>query len=344
MLERVDLDVRRGEIVVLEGPNGSGKTTLARIAAGLLEPQAGTVELRGRAGYLSQDPGRYLVRETVLEEVALAVNGDEQRARAALDRVGLGWADGAASARPLERRARAACPRRGRGRRARRARSSTSRRAASTPSGRRRSARGSSSTPRRGRRSSSRRTTASCRRTVGSDFVFQKHKRLVRGRALASRVAASLPAAALGARRLGGARPCPRRDRDAAGRGRRPRRRVRVARGRHRLRARPDARRDAGRPRRRGPRALRADPERPAGDRDRRRLGRRARAAARLRRRRAGRDRVELLPRPGRRTRRGRCSRGAAAACSPACSRELLRRRLAFAAFTLVPRLRVRDA
>ena len=92
VLDGVDLEVRRGEIVVLEGPNGSGKTTLARIAAGLLEPQAGTVEVRGRAGYLSQDPGRYLVKETALEEVALAVNGDEQRARAALDRIGLGWA------------------------------------------------------------------------------------------------------------------------------------------------------------------------------------------------------------------------------------------------------------
>jgi energy-coupling factor transport system ATP-binding protein len=92
VLDSVDLDVRRGEIVALEGPNGSGKTTLARIAAGLLEAQAGTVEAPGRVGYLSQDPGRYLAKETALEEVALAVNGDEQRAREALDRVGLGWA------------------------------------------------------------------------------------------------------------------------------------------------------------------------------------------------------------------------------------------------------------
>ena len=94
VLDGVDLEVRRGEIVALEGPNGSGKTTLARIAAGLVEPQSGTVELQGRAGYLSQDPGRYLVKETALEEVALAVNGDKQRAHAALERVGSGLGGG----------------------------------------------------------------------------------------------------------------------------------------------------------------------------------------------------------------------------------------------------------
>ena len=92
VLDGVDLEVRRGEIVVLEGPNGSGKTTLARIAAGLLAPQAGRVEVSGRAGYLAQDPGRYLVKERAIEEVALAVNRDEQRAGAALERVGLAWA------------------------------------------------------------------------------------------------------------------------------------------------------------------------------------------------------------------------------------------------------------
>jgi energy-coupling factor transport system ATP-binding protein len=92
VLDGVDLDVGRGEIVALEGPNGSGKTTLARIVAGLLEPQAGTVELAGRAGHLAQDPGRYLVAETALGEVGLAVKRDEQRARAALDAAGLAWA------------------------------------------------------------------------------------------------------------------------------------------------------------------------------------------------------------------------------------------------------------
>jgi energy-coupling factor transport system ATP-binding protein len=92
VLEGVDLELRRGEIVALEGPNGSGKTTLARIVSGLLEPHAGTVTAHGRVGYLAQDPGRYVVKETALAEVALAVNGDEQRARAALADADLGWA------------------------------------------------------------------------------------------------------------------------------------------------------------------------------------------------------------------------------------------------------------
>ena len=92
VLGGASLEVRRGEVVALEGPNGSGKTTLAKIAAGLLEPDAGTAWLDGRAGYLSQDPGRYLVRDRVLDEVALGVGGDRGRAVAALERVGLDWA------------------------------------------------------------------------------------------------------------------------------------------------------------------------------------------------------------------------------------------------------------
>ena len=84
-----DLAVRRGEIVVLAGPNGSGKTTVAKLAAGLLAPQTGQVLRSGRAAMLLQDPGRYVVRDRALDEVALGVHGDRRRAEAALARVGL---------------------------------------------------------------------------------------------------------------------------------------------------------------------------------------------------------------------------------------------------------------
>jgi energy-coupling factor transport system ATP-binding protein len=81
------LILRRGEVVALVGPNGAGKTTLAKLATGLLTPGAGRVVRFGRSAYLPQDPGRYLVEETVLDEVALAV--DEKRAWRALDELEL---------------------------------------------------------------------------------------------------------------------------------------------------------------------------------------------------------------------------------------------------------------
>ncbi|MGQ9730562.1 MAG: ATP-binding cassette domain-containing protein [Candidatus Zipacnadales bacterium] len=46
-LEKVDLTVRRGEIVGLLGSDGAGKTTLMRILCGLLPPTAGSVTVAG---------------------------------------------------------------------------------------------------------------------------------------------------------------------------------------------------------------------------------------------------------------------------------------------------------
>lgn len=48
LLERVDLDIRPGEITAVLGPNGAGKSTLLRLLAGELTPDSGALHLNGR--------------------------------------------------------------------------------------------------------------------------------------------------------------------------------------------------------------------------------------------------------------------------------------------------------
>ena len=46
-LEEIDLDVRRGEVLLLMGPSGSGKTTLLSIMGCILRPSNGSVQVAG---------------------------------------------------------------------------------------------------------------------------------------------------------------------------------------------------------------------------------------------------------------------------------------------------------
>src|ERR1700748_3080976 len=47
VLQRVNLDVRHGEVIVLLGASGSGKSTLLRQIIGLDRPSSGTVYVKG---------------------------------------------------------------------------------------------------------------------------------------------------------------------------------------------------------------------------------------------------------------------------------------------------------
>jgi sulfonate transport system ATP-binding protein len=56
VLDGIDLDIRRGEFVVLLGPSGTGKTTLLRILAGLELPDEGTVLVPRARTTVYQEP------------------------------------------------------------------------------------------------------------------------------------------------------------------------------------------------------------------------------------------------------------------------------------------------
>ncbi|UKY55401.1 ABC transporter ATP-binding protein [Streptomyces inhibens] len=95
----VDVDIAPGEFVCVVGPSGCGKSTLLRIAAGLLRPSAGELELRASAdrpaAMIFQDYGIYDWK-TVLANVRFGLDIQrvprkeaDERARSWLARMGL---------------------------------------------------------------------------------------------------------------------------------------------------------------------------------------------------------------------------------------------------------------
>lgn len=47
VIDGIDLDIARGECFGIIGPNGTGKSTLLRLIAGIIPPDAGTIEVTG---------------------------------------------------------------------------------------------------------------------------------------------------------------------------------------------------------------------------------------------------------------------------------------------------------
>jgi lipopolysaccharide export system ATP-binding protein len=110
VVDRVDLELRRGEVVGLLGPNGAGKTTTFYMIVGLLAPDGGSVFLDGadvttlpmyrRArlgiGYLSQESsifrgltvGQNIM--AILETLDLKRAEREERLESLLAELGLG--------------------------------------------------------------------------------------------------------------------------------------------------------------------------------------------------------------------------------------------------------------
>ena len=70
VLKGITVAVDRGERLAVVGANGAGKTTLLRIAAGLQEPDSGSVDGEGVVGFAPEDPEIGLFAATVRGEVA----------------------------------------------------------------------------------------------------------------------------------------------------------------------------------------------------------------------------------------------------------------------------------
>ena len=64
---RVDVHVRRGEILGYLGPNGSGKSTTVNTVVGLIDPSAGSLRLDG-VGSGEVSPKRYARRRKSVGE------------------------------------------------------------------------------------------------------------------------------------------------------------------------------------------------------------------------------------------------------------------------------------
>jgi len=88
LLAGVDLEVARGETVLVEGPNGAGKTSLLRVCSGLVPLSSGRISVLG----LDPVRQRNRVRRRVGENVRFAVRAagaDPGRIDGACDRLGL---------------------------------------------------------------------------------------------------------------------------------------------------------------------------------------------------------------------------------------------------------------
>ncbi len=100
-VDNISAEIALGRFVAVVGPSGCGKSTLLNLAAGLLPPTSGRVEIFGepltglnrRAGYMFQQDA-LLPWKTVIENIGLGLEfrGERSKTQAArwAERVGLG--------------------------------------------------------------------------------------------------------------------------------------------------------------------------------------------------------------------------------------------------------------
>lgn len=90
VVKRVSFSVKRGSYTTLIGHNGSGKSTIAKLIIGLLEKQAGDIEIDGQAlsidtlnlirrkvGIVFQNPDNQFIGSSVRDDVAFGLENHQ---------------------------------------------------------------------------------------------------------------------------------------------------------------------------------------------------------------------------------------------------------------------------
>ncbi|WP_077330093.1 ABC transporter ATP-binding protein [Virgibacillus siamensis] len=86
VLNEINMDIMRGELISIVGQNGAGKSTLLEVMASILKPDSGIVsmlgkplhqwnenELRKRMGFVFQNPEHQFITDTVYDEITFGM-------------------------------------------------------------------------------------------------------------------------------------------------------------------------------------------------------------------------------------------------------------------------------
>ena len=86
ILDGINLEIDKGEIISIVGPNGAGKSTLAKLVCGFLRPDSGKIFLGGtdtskfsikeiadRVGFILQNPNAMISKNMIYDEVAFGL-------------------------------------------------------------------------------------------------------------------------------------------------------------------------------------------------------------------------------------------------------------------------------
>ena len=87
ILDGINLEVDKGEIISIVGPNGAGKSTLAKLICGFLRPDSGEIFINGietsslsikeiadRVGFILQNPNAMISKTQIYDEVAFGLS------------------------------------------------------------------------------------------------------------------------------------------------------------------------------------------------------------------------------------------------------------------------------